>query len=371
MNAMFHRVAESFFLGSSERTQRSSALILLSLSCLLALPAMAAEQEEAKDASKVEVPKKELDETGEFDAHGANIVRVEQEDKITVPPEHADEVWNFLKNYLANDSETLKKLDPKFTSYWNEELFTDTYFDTPSLQVHQKRGGVRHRRREVLSNPNDVKNGRQLMQIKLNDLSNNPLERGEIKFDIEHPTQIRTAEDAHPMLGIVKPGHRNDFKERLVSFGLDPYAMRPILTVVDVRRRIYVRRNNEPFLSVSFDDASSSVLWAKWHLYEIEPEINEIPFTEGDADTRAYMEKINNQIIGNLMTQFPYLKRELTPKYCKAFNAFEAQIPMYRSLIKMKLDNAESMYLSGTLGVAALVGVVIFVKRRSRGKQTA
>jgi hypothetical protein len=82
------------------------------------------------------------------------------------------------------------------------------------------------------------------------------------------------------------------------------------------------------------------------------------------------MEKMNNQIIDTLMTQFPSLKRELTPKYCKAFNAFEAQIPMYRFMIKMKLDNSESMYMSGTLGIAALVGVVVAVKRVSRRKQT-
>ena len=209
------------------------------------------------------------------------------------------------------------------------------------------------------------------MQIKINDLSNNELERGEIKYEIEYPTAIKTAEDAHPMLGIVKPGHRNDFKERLAKLGLDPYPMRPILTISDIRRRVYVRRDNQPFLSVSFDNASANHLWAKWHFYEIEPELNEIPFTEGDEATRKYMEKINTEIINTLMTQFPYLKRELTPKYCKAFNAFESQIPFYRTLIKMNMDNSDGMVLSGTLGLAAVIGGVFFVRRISRRKAEA
>lgn len=311
----------------------------------------------------------EKDETGEFGAHGFNIVRVEQEDKITVPPDKADEVWAFLLHYLHEDTASLKKLDPNFTSYWSEELFIDTYYDTPSLQVHARRGGVRHRRRKNLTNANDRKSGRELMQIKINDLSDNHLERGEIKYEIQYPEMINQPEDVHPMLGIVKPSHRDDFKARLTKLGFDPYSMRPILTIHDIRRRVYVRRNGEPFLSVSFDNATASTLWAKWHFYEIEPELNEIPFTEGDEATRAYMEKINHEIINTLMTKFPYLKRELTPKYCKAFNAFEAQIPLYRFLIKSGMDKADYLIGAGAVSVIAFAGCIFFVFRKVTGRK--
>ena len=84
------------------------------------------------------------------------------------------------------------------------------------------------------------------------------LERGEIKFEIQYPQMINNPEDAHPMLAIVKPSHREDFKARLTKLGFDPYSMRPILTMHDIRRWVYVRRNNEPFLSVSFDNAFES-----------------------------------------------------------------------------------------------------------------
>jgi hypothetical protein len=165
------------------------------------------------------------------------------------------------------------------------------------------------------------------------------------------------------MLGIVKPSHRNEFKQRLVHAGLDPNAMRPILTVNDIRRRVYIRRNNQPFISVSFDDASVDVLWARSHFTEIEPELNEIQFTEANAEGRAYMEKINAHIIGTLMEKFPYLKRDLKPKYNKFFEKTESQIPLYRFLIRSKLDNANGLLLVGTLGLALLAGGLIFARK--------
>ena len=351
--------------GCTRRSALFFGLVFIASSC--ALPWMVSAESNPQETKVVEPRSGDgADETGEFGAHGFNIVRVEQEDKITVPADKADEVWEFLSNYLQNGSESLKKLDPNFTSYWAEELFIDTYFDTPALQILGKAGGVRHRRRQNLTNPDDAKNGRELMQIKLNDLSDNPLERGEIKYEIQYPQEISQADDAHPVLGIIKPDSRDDLNKRLTSIGIDPYAMRPILTVSDIRRRVYVRKNNEPFLSVSFDNATAGNLWAKWHFFEIEPELNEIPFTEGNEATRKYMEKINNEIIGTLMAKFPYLKRDLTPKYCKAFYSLESQIPAYRFLVRMRLDNADGMFLSGTVGVAILAGVFFGVRRLTR-----
>lgn len=302
----------------------------------------------------------------EFSAHGFNVVRIEQEDKITVPREQYDEVWQYLKDYLIDDTTALKKLDPQLTSFAYEEYFIDEYYDTPSLQMLARQSSVRHRRRANLTNPDDRKNGRELMQIKLNDISDNELNRGEIKFEIEYPEKIVHPEDAHPLLGIVKPGHRKDLKQRLAEFGVDPYAMRPVLTVKDIRRRIYVRRNGQPFLSVSLDNASSDIMWAKWRFVEIEPELNEIPFTEGDAATQQHMVEVNTAIIGALMTKFPNLKRDLTPKYNKAFNYAASRIPLYRFLVMANMDDVGSVALVGVLGLATVVGVSVVGVRNKR-----
>src|SRR5688572_26502151 len=234
-------------------------------------------------------PQSQEDET---DAHGYDKVRIEQEDKLLVPPGMEEEVWEYLRQRLTEDKEFLASLDPKFTASWSEELFHDTYFDTPSMQLYAMKSGVRHRKRENLSNPDDVKSGRQLMQIKLNDISSNELERAEIKFDIDRMPNRNTPEGRHPMLGRVKEEHREPFKERLVGLDLDPKSMREILTVRDIRRRIYLKKDGQSFMSISHDQASAELWWGRAKFCELEPELNEIGFTEADEATRAYMETI-------------------------------------------------------------------------------
>jgi hypothetical protein len=230
-------------------------------------------------------------EEEDMSASGFDNMRIEQEEKLFVPLEIADEALAFLKHRYVEDKGRIAELDPLFTTYVHVEDFTDVYYDTPSLQLLAMQSGVRHRTRVNLTDPDHRKSGRELMQIKLNNITSNTLERGEIKFAIEHRLP-KTAEDAHPMLGIVKPGHRELFKQRLVGIGLDPQAMRPVLTVRDLRTRVYFNRDDKPFMSISFDQASSKLLWAEYRFVEIEPELNEIGFTDADPEMRRYMESV-------------------------------------------------------------------------------
>lgn len=304
-------------------------------------------------------------------AHGFDVFRIEQEDKITVPPEIAPDVWAFLERFLVSDKESLHALDPGFTSYWHEELFVDTYFDTPALVVYGKGGGVRHRRRWDLTDPTHRKSGRELVQIKLNGVSAKDTERGEIKFDVEYPKKVRRADDAHPLLGIVKADQREALVARLADAGVDARAMTPILDVEDVRRRIYVLKGGRPFLSVSFDTASSSDLWARWHVIEIEPELNEIPYTEADDATRQSMTRINERISAALRDRFPSLERDLTPKYEKAFAGLEGQIPFYRFLVSHDLDDAGGVLGLLVLAAAPLVFATFVIGAKARRRVAA
>lgn len=309
------------------------------------------------------------EETSEFSAHGFDVLRVEQEDKLTVPSARAEEVWDFLRTWLVEDTTALKQIDPLFTSYWHDEFFTDTYYDTPALQIRAMNGGVRHRSRINLTDPSHRKSGRELMQIKINNLSSNELERGEYKYEIEYPRNFDSNEDKHPLLGIVKPSHRADLRQRLTQMGIDPYAMRPILTITDRRRRLYILRNKQPFLSISHDMAKSELLWAKWEIVELEPELNEIPYTEGDQATKEYMAKIGAEISNGILAKFPDIKRDLTPKYSKAYNAFETQIPFLNLLVKTNFAHVNGIVMLFALSVGILVGAVFFVKKSFRGNQ--
>ena len=235
------------------------------------------------------------------------------------------------------------------------------------MQLYAKQSCVRHRKRENLTNPDDVKSGRELMQIKLNDISSNELERAEIKYDIDRMPRRDTPEGLHAMLGRVKEEHREPFKKRLVELGLDPQAMQPILTVVDIRRRVYLKKNDKPFMSISFDQASAHLLWAHVEFCEIEPELNEIGFTEADEQTRAYMETVLHKVVADIRATFPDIQQVLTPKYNKAFDRLEAEIPMLRTLVGVGLhDDGLALLVIGGLGVSV---VLVTAPRLLRGKR--
>jgi hypothetical protein len=325
------RTARKETLGMSLRSL-PSALALIPF--LAALPAAAEEED--------------------MSAAGFDNMRIEQEEKLFVPMEIADEVLAFLKARYVDDKAHLAELDPAFTSSYADEDFTDVYYDTPSLQLLATQSGVRHRTRVNLTNPEDRKSGRELMQIKVNQISSNALERGEIKFAIEHLRRPVTPEDTHPMLGIVKKEHRDLFKKRLVDLGLDPQSMRVVLTVRDLRTRVYVMRDGQPFMSVSFDQVRSNLLWAETRFVEIEPELNEIAFTDADPETRRYMESVLARIVAEIRAEFPQIQSNLTPKYCKAFFGLEAQIPMLRRLVATNLHHAESLASLVLVAVATL-----------------
>src|SRR5262245_19600843 len=95
----------------------------------------------------------------EFEASGYDKVRIEEEDKITVPVDKADEVWNYLVQRYINDKAWVRALDSNVVTRKSVEEFWDTYYDTPSLQLLERKSGVRHRRRINRSNPDDIKSG--------------------------------------------------------------------------------------------------------------------------------------------------------------------------------------------------------------------
>ena len=343
------------------------ATLLLLLFTFIWAPDIVRAQDDDDETTEADESKVKAQDQ-EFSARGFNQLRIEQEDKITVPLEKEEEVWNFLFAQFIADTVALKKLDPHFTAYFNEERFADTYFDTPSLQLYAMQSGVRHRRRVNLTNASDRKSGRELMQIKVNSISANTLERGELKYGIRRSTEYKTPEDGHPMLGIVKPSHREDFKEQLIKLGLDPYSMRPILTVHDSRRRIYIQRDRKTIMSISLDHVISRRLSAKAEFVEIEPELNEIVFTEADSATRNYMEETNAKICTMIEARFPEVKRDLTPKYNKSFDALATRISFFRYLVRLDMDNKNGLAGFATLSIATLVCGFIFVKRLVAGK---
>lgn len=275
--------------------------------------------------------------TQQADSINLPEMRVENEDKLVVPEDRIEEVWSYLLDRLVNDKTFIKSLDPGLDSYWYDELFTDIYFDTPDLTMLKRESGIRYRKRENLTNPEHDKSGRELLQIKLNAVDSNALNRGEIKFDINPSINLKTQDDVHPVLGRLESDDRPAFKQLMSQLGIDPYSLNQVLVLEQRRRSIYLPRNGDDFISIRFDEVTSELLWADWYHVEIEPELNEVPYTAAGDDERAYMEGINEQIVADILRQFPYVQRDLTPKYSKALEYFETKIPILRFLIKNKL----------------------------------
>lgn len=273
----------------------------------------------------------------EVDTINLSEMRLENEDKLVVPHDKVEEVWSYLLDRLVNDKAFIKSLDLGLDSYWYDELYIDIYFDTPDLTLLQRESGIRYRRRENLTNPDHDKSGRELLQIKLNAVDSNALNRGEIKFNINQSANLKTQDDVHPVLGRLEPDDRPAFKQLTSQLGIDPYSLNQVLVLEQRRRSIYIPRNGDDFISLRLDEVTSELLWADWYHIEIEPELNEVPYTEASARERAYMESINEQIVADILQQFPFIQRDLTPKYNKAFEYFETKIPILRFLVKNRL----------------------------------
>jgi len=247
-------------------------------------------------------------------------LRIENEDKIVVPYDKVNEISDYLITRYIKTDKFLKEINSNLIASSSTEEFTDIYYDTPDLAILANSGGVRYRQRLNLTDPNDKKSGKELMQIKINNVSSDKLSRGELKFDIEHLTNKISSDDKHQMIGLVKNSQREDFKTVLKDLGFEPYSMKPIINIKDYRQRIYFSYNNEDFVGISLDQVTAERDGRVGYFAEIEPELNEVAFTEGDDAKRQLMKEIQDRIVGDLMTKFPYLYQDLAPKYTKGYN---------------------------------------------------
>ncbi len=310
-------------------------------------------------------------QTGEFDSHGADEVRIEHETKLKVPLEQCDEVWDWLLQRYS-DCGWLESTGRSFSASFGDEDFRDVYFDTPDLVLLQEQSGVRHRTRVVNSGPADEKDGRELLQIKLDRGDATGLARSEIKFEVTPTRSLRTLDEAHPMIGLVKKSLREECKSVLRELGFDPYEMQPILTLHQNRRRVYLNDRDGAFATLTLDLCSTESWATDLRWAECELELNEIRYTEAREDERERMERVMELVKGDLVQSFPEMRQDQTPKYNTSFAAIQEAtwLPM-RLLIRWKVSAAEFIGLSVIAVLAACAAGAWFGARRLLGKRPA
>ena len=93
-------------------------------------------------------------------------------------------------------------------------------------------------------------------------------------------------------------------------------------------------------------------------------ELNEIGYTEADAEGRKFMERMNNEMKRDLLAAFPRIVQDQTPKYNKAFNGFNEQFLFFPVALKTGAP-CEATLGVAILALAAAGVVVIQMKRRT------
>lgn len=303
------------------------------------------------------------------------LVRIENEVKLKVPFEQTDEVWEWLQ-VRYGDAGWLNRDGHEFRAQFGDENFTDIYYDTANLDMLAEQSGVRHRSREIVSGPAVAKDDRHLLQIKMNRADDpNGVSRSEIKFDAGYvELRPKSDDDIHPMIGLVQRNERQEMKSAFSALGLDPYAMRPILTLEQNRKRVYINDQFGAFATLTLDHVSTTSWGTNLRWTEIELELNEIRYTEADAETRLWMEGVTLAIQDDILREFPGIEQDQTPKYNTSFNRIEAatSIPLPLA-IKLGLTMDDIVAIEAALAFA-LFGLLLFAggrlwQRLQRGGQ--
>lgn len=305
-------------------------------------------------------------QSDEFGAEGVNVVRIENEAKLRVPDDVREAVWKWLQTRYREPG-FLDRAGHAFHATFGDEVFVDRYFDSPELQLLQADSGLRHRSRVIRDGSAMAKDGRQLVQLKLNRHDGTGLERAEIKFKVV-PRQGIDPADEPAVLDLVGKA-RGDLATRLLELRLDPSRLRNLVTIEQVRRRVYLADQHGAFATITLDDVRCDGWWQQVRFTEIELELNEIRFTEADATLRATMNAINAAIQADLQQVFPSIVQDQTPKYTKVFSVLEAGMPpllSLRLLLRLGFTPVGLVFAGGAAVATAVVLLVAGWRRRRR-----
>lgn len=296
---------------------------------------------------------------------GINDVRVENEIKINVPDSVIQPLWAYLNRRYLPRADFLAFAGDGIRTRASDEYFTDVYFDTPDFWFLNHDAGLRHRSRLIPGDSMDRKNGRELMQLKLQ-RAGELTSRNEIKFDIRHYSRATQPDDLRPALGIVQRSDRPAFLARLQEVGVDGRNVREAMTIHQRRRRVYLFDNGGVFFSLTLDSTTARKWWMRQSFTEIELEINEIAYTGASSQRRRYLETVQDSVVGDLKRAFPQLRQDQTPKYTKMVQGFERDHFLFPVLWRLEMDpSAGTAALTGVLFVGlAVAGGVAHLRRR-------
>lgn len=234
---------------------------------------------------------------------------MESEFKLDVPEHEAQRLWEHLQSEF--ETEKLERFLPGLESRFAEEVFYDEYYDDPAYSLAAMEGGVRLRKRFISDTL-----ARQLLQFKLASDDTTGVAREEIKFDVNDKLDPNDRRAMHPFWRYVKPADRGEVNRLLATLRLHGDELQPTVSLKQIRRRLYVQENGEALMTITLDEVSATDS-PRLRFTELEMELNEVRYTLADDAERARMEAMNLEIKAEILSQFPSLKQDQTPKYNK------------------------------------------------------
>lgn len=247
---------------------------------------------------------------------GYKETRLESEYKLSVPDRQAAALWVYLTRTYGKDG--IKKLGQPYTSEIAEETFVDTYFDDPDHTLLNNHSGLRYRMRFI---NNQLE--KQVIQLKLSQNGESGLVREEVKFKFNKKPDEGAGFTDHPFLKLVRPKDRPSLDSALAPFGIKGEQLAAAVELTQLRKRVYIFENGEPFATLTHDLVSSEAPACSFT--ELEIELNEKRFTAASEAERQRMQAVVESIKKDILTAFPAVKQDQTPKYNKMYALREKQ----------------------------------------------
>lgn len=235
--------------------------------------------------------------------------RIESEFKLAVPEGQEDELWAFLQSSFS--AENLRAQNPGLSSSAETEFFIDQYFDDGHETLLAQKAGARFRQRFLGDSLMKA-----LVQLKLPGVDTTGVARQEVKFSVYEKIKRGDRQAMHPFWKHIKPKDRADIDRALAPLGTRGGDLRPALKLEQLRRRVYISENNSALMTITLDRVSSAY-FPYPAFTEMELELNEIRYTEGDFEERKRLENFNAAVKEKIMSAFPGLRQDQTPKYNK------------------------------------------------------
>ncbi len=243
--------------------------------------------------------------------------RLEKESKFLIADVDAETLTGMLDSLFAEG--TLFMTETGIVNRTTTELFTDEYFDSTNKQLLNRNLSLRYRERKQSENQE-----KKLVQFK-GLLKESSGIQFEYKFGVPDVPDRNDIYARHPVLGRVDKDERERFEYELARFDIATEGLQSAFRFDQKRQRWYLSDSKGDMLTVSLDHVRLKSI--PFHAFtELEIEINENRYTNGNEAERAYLDTIQDKLVHLKKLDFPFMEADQRSKYEKMQTLIEGSL---------------------------------------------